>query len=130
MAKTPATSQSGGVNIHGSTVTVGGDISGRDKIINQGHSRELEEMLRRLTELISAAPPENRAGALARLADLKKEAAKGEKRDDGVLAKLVEGIVELVPSAASAVVSAFSTPILGAIASPMTKYVLDKISNK
>jgi hypothetical protein len=125
MAENPTGNQSGGVNIHGGTVnTGGGDIIGRDKIINQ---RSSEEALRPLTELISAAPPEKRGEVLAKLEELKKEAAKGEKRDDGVIAKLVEGLVGLVPSAVSAVVSAFSTPILGSIAGPATKSVLDKI---
>jgi hypothetical protein len=127
MAENPTGNQSGGVNIHGGTVnTGGGDIIGRDKIINQ---RSSEEALRPLTELISAAPPEKRGEVLAKLEELKKEAAKGEKRDDGVIAKLVEGLVGLVPSAVSAVVSAFSTPILGSIAGPATKSVLDKIQS-
>jgi hypothetical protein len=32
-----------------------------------------------------------------------------------------------VPAAASAVVSAFATPILGAIAGPVTRFVLGKL---
>jgi hypothetical protein len=40
------------------------------------------------------------------------------------------GIVGLVPSAASAVVSAFATPILGDVAAPVTKFVLDKLQGK
>jgi hypothetical protein len=65
--------------------------------------------------------------ALAKLEELKTEATKGEKRDDGVIAKLIDGLVGLVPNAVSGVVSAFSTPILGAIAGPATKSVLEKI---
>lgn len=121
MVEKPTGSQSGGVNIHGGTVsTGGGDIIGRDKIV-------LEEALRPLTEAISALPPEKHGEALANLEELKKEAVKGEKRDDGVIAKLVERLVGLVPGAVSAMVSAFATPILGAIAGPATKSVLDKI---
>jgi hypothetical protein len=45
-------------------------------------------------------------------------------------AKLVDGLVELVPSATSAVVSAFATPILGGIAGPVTGFVLDKLRGK
>jgi hypothetical protein len=115
--------QSGGVNIQGGTVnTGGGDIIGRDKIVDQ-----VGEALRPLTEVISTAPPEKQGEVLTKLEELKKEAAKGEKRDDGVMAKLVEGLVGLVPSAVSAVVSAFSNPILGSIAGPATKSVLEKI---
>jgi len=46
------------------------------------------------------------------------------------MAKLVEGIVELVPGAVSAVVSAFATPILGGLAGPVTKFVLDKVQGE
>jgi hypothetical protein len=131
MAKSPAGDQSGGVNIHGGTVTTGGgDIVGRDKTLNQDLSRELEKVLRPLANEISIAPLEKRAEALSKLEELKKEAARGEPRDDGLVAKLVEGLVGLVPSAASAVVGAFGTPLLSAIAGPITKYVLDKIQRK
>ena len=43
------------------------------------------------------------------------------------MAKLIDGIVGLAPAAVSAVVSAFATPILGGVAGPATKYVLDKL---
>ncbi len=62
--------------------------------------------------------------------ELKKEAAKGKSATDGVMAKLVEGIVGLVPGAVSAVAGAFGTPLLAGIAGPATQYVLDKIQGK
>jgi hypothetical protein len=132
MAENSTGAQSGGVNIHGGTVTTGGgDIVGRDKVVNQGSSRQqLEAVLRPLSEAINSAPAEKRPEALAKLEELKQEASKGEKRDDSVIAKLVDALVGLVPSAASAVVSAFGTPILGAIAGPVTKLVLDKIKGE
>ena len=43
------------------------------------------------------------------------------------MGKLVEGLIALAPSAVGAVVSIFATPILGAIAGPVTKFVLDKL---
>jgi hypothetical protein len=46
------------------------------------------------------------------------------------MAKLVNGIVGLVPGAVSAVVSAFGTPILGGVAGPVTKFVLDELQGK
>ena len=46
------------------------------------------------------------------------------------MAKLVDGLVGLVPAGAAAVASAFGTPILGGIAGPVTKFVLDKIQGK
>jgi len=120
--------QSGGVNIGGSVGSVGGDIVGRDKITGAPSAAALDEALRPLLEAVRAAPTERRAEAEAKVAELKQEAAKGkDKADDGVMAKLVDGLVGLVPAAASAVVGAFATPILGGIAGPVTKFVLDKL---
>lgn len=90
----------------------------------------LDGALRPLIEAIGAAPAEKRADAEAKLAALKQEAAKGKDANDSVMAKLVDGLVGLVPGAASAVVSAFATPILGGIAGPVTGFVLDKLRGK
>jgi hypothetical protein len=122
--------QSGGVNITGTVGAVGGDIVGRDKVIGAASAAALDAALKPLIEAISAAPAEKRTEAEARLAALKQEAAKGEAADDGVMAKLVDGLVGLVPAAATAVVSAFATPILGGIAGPVTGFVLDKLRGK
>ncbi len=65
-----------------------------------------------------------------KLGALKQEASKGNNANDGVIAKLVDGLVELVPGAASAVVSAFATPILGGLVGPATDFVLKKLRAK
>jgi hypothetical protein len=44
---------------------------------------------------------------------LKQEVVKAKDASDGVIGKLVDGLVGLVPGAATAVVSTFATPILG-----------------
>jgi len=119
--------QSGRVNIGGSVGSVGGDIVGRDKITGAPSAAALDSALRPLREAIGAAPAEVRTEANAKLTALKQEAAKGKDANDSVIAKLVDGLIELVPAAASAVVSAFATPILGGIAGPVTGFVLDKI---
>jgi hypothetical protein len=62
--------------------------------------------------------------------ELKKEVAKGKEANDGVMAKIVDGLVALVPGAVGAVVGMFATPILGGLAGEATKYVLDKIQGK
>jgi hypothetical protein len=121
--------QSGGINITGSVGSVGGDIVGRDKITGVS-SAELDDALRPLSKAIETAPAEARDEAEKKLAALKEEAGKGKDAKDGVIAKLVDGLVELVPSATTAVVSAFATPILGAIAGPVTGFVLDKLRGK
>jgi SEFIR domain len=122
--------QSGGVNIAGTVGSVGGDIVGRDKIVGVPSAAALDDALRPLIEAIGAAPAEVQAEAEAKLAALKQEAAKGKDANDGVSAKLVDGLVGLVPGAASAMVSAFATPILGGIAGPVTGFVLDKLRSK
>jgi hypothetical protein len=92
---------------------------------------DLQDALRPLAEAIKTAPSEKRAEAEEKLAVLKHELGKGKGGDrDATIAKLVDGLVGLVPSAASAVVSAFATPMLGGIAGPVTSFVLDKLRGK
>lgn len=122
--------QSGGVNISGSVGSVSGDIVGQDKITGAPFMAQLDSALRPLAVAIEAAPAEKRVEVESKLSALKQEAAKGKSADDGVIAKLVDGLVGLVPGAASAVVNAFATPILGAIAGPVTGFVLDKLRGK
>jgi hypothetical protein len=123
-----ARNQSGGVNISGGHVTVGGDIIGRDKIVFS-HA-QIDEIFRPLAEAVRAAPPEKRQEAAQKVEALKTEVAKGKGADDRVMGKLVDGIVGLVPSAVGAIVGAFGTPILGGLAGPVTKFVLDKLQGK
>jgi hypothetical protein len=100
-AKAPR--QSGGVNIGGGSVTVGGDIVGRDKIVGTEVSTvQLEQIFRPLMESVRSAPPAVQLQAAEKVEELKKEAAKGKSATDNVMAKLVDGIVGLVPGAVSA----------------------------
>jgi len=122
--------QSGGVNIGGTVGSVGGDIVGGDKIVGAPSTAALDGALRPLIEALRALPAEKRADAEAKLSALKQEAAKGRQANDGVIAKLVDGLVGLVPGAASALVSAFATPILAGIVGPFTRFVLDKLRGK
>jgi hypothetical protein len=122
--------QSGGVNISGSIGSVGGDIVGGDKIAGAPSAAALDDALRPVLEAIKAAPPQVQSEAEAKLAALKQEATRGKNASDGVMAKLVDGLVGMVPAAASAVGTAFATPILGALAGPVTNFVLDKLRGK
>ncbi len=122
--------QSGGVNITGSIISVGGDVVGRDKVVTEISNAQLEQVFGPLSEAVHSAPAAVQQEAVQKVEDLKKEASKGKDAKDGIMAKLLDGIVALVPGAVGAVVSAFGTPILGGIAGPATKYVLEKIQGK
>jgi hypothetical protein len=114
--------QSGGVNI-GGNVSAGGDIVGRDKISVDNISRaQIDQAFGPLAQAVSGHQE-----ATQKLEELKNETAKGDKANDGIVAKLVEGLVALVPGAVGAILSAFGSPILGGIAGPATKYVLGKL---
>ena len=80
-----------------------------------------------LAAVIKQAPVAIQAAAVQHVEEIKSEVAKGKQADDGKMGKLVEGLIALVPSAVGAVVSMFATPVLGAIAGPVTKFVLDKL---
>jgi hypothetical protein len=117
----------GGVTISKSQVnTGGGDIVGRDNI-RQSAAHQLEGVFQPVSAAIARADPTVKSAAEAKLQALKQEVVKGKPADDPTIAKLVEGLVGLVPAAVSAIVAAFATPILGGVAGPATKYVLDKI---
>jgi hypothetical protein len=133
MANPNSNNQSGGVNISGSTVHISGDVVGRDKIttITSGLSGDqLNQLFAPLMSALRAAPPEKQNEAIQKAEELKKEVAKGKDANDGALARIVDGLVALVPGAVGAVVGMFATPILGGIVGPVTKFVLDKIQGK
>jgi hypothetical protein len=128
----PTSGQSGGIsNECGTISTAGGDVVGGNKTTTTTTTyyapTEIHNAWQPVADAIQAALPENQAEAAAKLDDLKKEAAKGDKAEDTTIAKLVKGLVGLVPSAVSAVASAFGTPILSGVAGPVTKFVLNEL---
>ncbi len=119
--------QSGGVNISGGTVAAG-KIIGRDYF--ETSSAQLDQVFAPLMEAVSAAKPEQQKEATQNVEALKQEAAKGKDADDGVMAKLVDKLLELVPGTVSAIAGAFGTPLLAGVAGPVTKWVLSKAQGK
>jgi hypothetical protein len=116
----------GGVAITGSNVnTAGGDIVGRD---NSSH--QMDDVFGPIGKVIETARPSEKAAAEEKFHALKDEVAKGKHADDSVVAKLVEGLVGLVPGAVAGIVGAFASPVLSGLAGPVTKYALDKIQSK
>lgn len=131
MPETPA-GQSGGVSNTGTMNTGGGSVVGRDMTINTTTSTtsKMQIAFQPIADAVKKAAPAMRPAAEATFTSLKQEvekAEKGEKADDSVIAGLVKGLVGLVPSAVSAVVSAFASPVLGAIAGPATKSLLNEL---
>ena len=100
----------------------------RSKTTSGASPRDLKALFDELRKVVEAqAPPGQQGRAVQQVKELEAEAAKGKQPDDSRLAKLIEGLVGLVPGAVSAIASAFATPVLGSIAGPVTKFVLDKL---
>jgi hypothetical protein len=116
----------GGVMISGKVGNVGGDIVGGDKITYPPPA-DLTAALASLRALIAAAPAELQPEAAEKLEALTQEAAKGPEANDGAMARAVDGLVDLIPTAAAAVASAFAQPVLAGIAGPVTSFVLEKL---
>jgi hypothetical protein len=131
MAETPNSGQSGGVSNTGN-MSAGGNIVGGNMTVNTTTSTmsKTEIAFQPIAGTVKETAPAMRPAAEATLASLKKEVEKGEKGekpDDTIISGLLKGLVGLVPSAASAIVSAFGTPILGAVMGPATKLVLEEL---
>ena len=121
--------QSGGVSFASTVGTIVGDVTGRDKITHVIHvaAAAHEAAFAPVAEAIRAAPPGAQPQAETQLAELKAEAAKGKAADDGVMAKLVNGLVGLVPGAVTALGKAFAAPVLQGLAAPVTRIVLQQL---
>ena len=125
-------------NINTGTQITTGDVSGTGIAIGPGAQasvtqgippQQLSDLFAPLLAAIKQAgtAPAAQAAAVEKVEQLKTEVAKGKEANDPKLGKIIDGIVDLVPGAVGAVVSMFATPLLGGIAGPVTKYVLDKI---
>ena len=128
----------GGDKIGGDKITVG-DISGQGIAIGRGATAnvttgipaaDLDKLFAPLMNLVETAPASKRDEAIQAVAALREEVAKGKKADDSRIGKLLDRLVDLAPEAVSAVVSAFTSPILGGLAGPVTQFVLDKIQGR
>ena len=124
--------RSGGVTNSGTVNTGGGAIVGGDMTVNTTtttNSRVLNAF-QPITDAVQTAAPAIRPAADATLTGLKTELEKadiGGKPNDDAMAGLLKGLVGLIPTAISAVVTAFANPILGAIAGPTTKALLNDL---
>jgi hypothetical protein len=109
---------------------VNGDVDNLN--INQGLSKDdlarLNSLFQPFKEQVQqAAPPDKQNQVEEKVQELHTELSKGQSANTDRLNKIVDGLVELVPGALSAVVSMFATPLLGGLVGPATKLVLDHI---
>lgn len=130
----------GGDKVGGDKISVG-DVSGTGVAIGGGAGSSVQmglsasEVAQALAPVLAAvqsnaADPATQAAALQEIEALKAELAKGKDADDSRVAKILDGLANLVPGAVAAVVSAFGTPLLVGIAGPVTQFVLDRLKGK
>jgi hypothetical protein len=119
----------GGNYFGGNVATGGGHFAGRDQTISSAvTARELEALFAPLLAVLAqAAPPARQAEAAQQVQELKAEVARGQQADDSRIGRLIDGLAAMAPAAVASVLSTFATPILGGIAGPVTKFVLDRL---
>lgn len=129
------TIQTGGGAFFGGPVTAR-NIVGRDHIVHAPATSvpvgpNLQTVLAALASQVRASAPVGQTTSAEQAVDaLGSEVIKGQQVDDGKLAHLVKGLIDLVPAAVGGIVSAFASPVLGGLAGPLTKAVLDRLGSK
>ena len=112
------------------------NIVGRDHIVHAPVTTvpvgpDLQTLLAALASQIRAQAPMGQTASAEQAIDaLGSEVIKGKQVDDSKLAHLLKGLIDLVPAAVGGIVSAFASPVLGGLAGPMTKAVLDRFGLK
>ncbi len=118
----PVTSQS--------TAFINGNVDQLN--IHQGLSstelKQLEELFQPLREVAQQAAPQSKEAQVeTKVQELHTELSQGKNANADRLNTVIDGLVDMVPGALGAVVSMFTSPILGALVGPVTKQVLDHI---
>ena len=124
--------------VHGDQITTG-DVSGSGIAIGRGAQanvmqgispNDLESLFAPLlAAVVQNAHADQLAAAVQQVQEIKAEVAKGTGAKDDKIAKVVDGLVGMVPKAVGAIISTFATPLLKGIAGPVTKFVLDKLKD-
>jgi hypothetical protein len=113
-------------NISGSTgVAIGRNA--QSTVTYGMSSADVAYLFQPVLNAIRNAQPDQRDQAQQKLEELQGEVSKGKGANDKLVARLIDGLVELVPGAVGALVSTFASPVLAAMVGPATEYVLDKI---
>jgi hypothetical protein len=93
-------------------------------------SADLNALFAPLLETIQHVPAEKQDTAQQKVQTLQVEVAKGTQADDSRMAELIDDLIDLVPSAVSAIVSTFASPLLAGIVGPVTHFVLKRTGAK
>ena len=122
----------GGAYVGGNVSVQGGSFTGRDKITRGGAPGDLADVLAALAAALKQqAEPAAKELAAEQVDAIESELKKPPaQRSDQRLARLVDGLVDLVPAGVAAVVSAFASPLLGAAAGPATAAVLAQLKTR
>jgi hypothetical protein len=87
----------GGGAYVGGNVSAGRDFIGRDRISAGVGQQALQALFAPLLAAVAAqAPPDQQAEAVQQVQELQAEAARGEQADDGAMARIIDGLAELV----------------------------------
>ncbi len=121
--------QSGGVNIDGSSVSVGGDLVGRDKITyaDAGAAEALAQWRAEMNARIEAdahLSSDEKKDVRAQVAKIEQEAAKGPHADAGRLEKLINTLAVMGPDIFEVAIATLINPLAG------IGLTLKKISDK
>lgn len=74
-----------------------------------------------------AALPANQSQAEEKVQELQAELSKGSNANADRLNRIIDGLLDMVPSAVGAMVSMFANPVLGTLVGPATKSVLEHL---
>ncbi len=128
----------GGAYLGGPVTVKHGPLVGRDHHQTHLHppggtampeADALADALHRLREVIERQATEADQSLAAEILDeLAAESAKpAPERSDGRMARLVDGLVDLIPAGAKAMAGTLLGPVLAGLAGPLTSAVLDKL---
>jgi hypothetical protein len=62
-----------------------------------------------------------------RVQELQAEVEKGKLAEDSKLARIIDGLVDMVPGAIGSLVGLFAKPVLQGIVGPVTQFVLERL---
>jgi len=119
----------GGAYVAGGVYVSGGDFVGRDQVERTNELSGLNAVFAALlASTMREAGPTANPLAVEHVAAIASEAEQlSTPAKDARLARLIDGLADLVPGAASALVDTFASPLLAGVAGPATTAVLGRL---